>query len=295
MAGTPQGVTPGWRRMVRAGLPSGAFELLDPLFGAGTSNLPQCLTPSVSVRDADFDTHLDEVVTAATAHFAEQVETLHGPAPAPHWRTAMRRPQRWIGTYAATLRAVWRAFQPVWRSAQTLLERETARVGVACVSGTLDVLLTDLNPRWRFAGRTLTIPSRTEEHIPLDGRLLVLTPTVSGAGSSVFDPDLDDLVWLGYPIPGLETLWQPDGRSAPPDALALMLGPVRAKLLRAARVPQPMQTLARMAGLTPNLATYHCGRMVDAGLLYRRRRGRRVYMGRTARGDALLDLLTGPI
>lgn len=292
VAGTSQGVPPPWRQVVRSGLPSHGLETLTPLFGSGPPNIPHCLGPSVSVRDTDFDAHLDQIIETAGAHLTEQVEELHGAAPPAAWRSVLRRPAKWLDGYAATLRSTWRSFQPVWRRATTLIDRETTRIGVASVRGGFDMVLADLNPRWRYRDQTLSIPIRQAEWFDLAGRRLVLTPTVSGAGASIFDPDLPDQIWLGYPVPGLDSLWRPGRPIEQRDALELLVGPVRARLLRAAHVPVPMRTLAEAAGCAPNVATYHCAQLVDAGLLTRRQRGRHVYVGRTDRGHAVVDLLS---
>jgi hypothetical protein len=127
--------------------------------------------------------------------------------------------------------------------------------------------------------------------VVLGNRRLVLTPTVSGAGASIFDSNLADQVWLGYPVSGLSTLWLNSDTKMAEDVLGSLLGPVRARLLHLAGPLQPMSWLARSADCAPNSATYHCSHLVNAGLLYRERRGRHIYVGRTERGSALIDLL----
>lgn len=291
-AGKAQGVPPAWRSAIRAGLPADGLRTLAPLFGGAASNLPHCLTPSVSVRDTDFDAHFDQIVTAARQRLVPEVSELHGQRIPAVWQPVIRQPVRWIDAYAGTMRSAWKVFRPIWERARPLLDREIARVGTAAVRGALDGVLSALSPRWGYAAENLLIPDSQPGAFPVAGRRLVLTPTVSGLGASIFDPDCEDKVWLGYPVPGLSMLWQGQDR-APGDGdnLALVLGRMRARLVRDADGRLTMRQLAGALGCAPSVVTYHCAQLVDAGLLYRIRQGRQVLVGRTGRGDALLDLL----
>jgi DNA-binding MarR family transcriptional regulator len=107
----------------------------------------------------------------------------------------------------------------------------------------------------------------------------------------VFNLDEPELVWFGYPMPGLETLTAPM-LPAGTDALTLLLGPIRATILRALARPVTMGTLATQLNSGPSTATYHCVQLASAGLVFRRRDGREVRVQRTPRGDALVDLLS---
>ncbi|GIJ12072.1 hypothetical protein Van01_52860 [Micromonospora andamanensis] len=292
-AGRPQGVPPFLRSAVRSNLPYEATRLLTPMFGPSASSIPHCLTPSVALCDVDFESHLNQIATAAHERLTEQVTELYGETTPDHWGWALRRPGRWVDAYVAMLRSVWEVFHPHWQRAQPLLDREIVRVGTASVRGALDAVLADINPRWRFRDESLLIPDRHPAHFALDGRRLVLTPTVSGVGASIFDPDMADMLWLGYPVPNLWRTWQEQRPGRRQDPLALVLGPMRATLLRHAGSGLSMSQLACLLHCAPSVVTYHCTSLVDAGLLYRERRGRQTHVRRTERGDALLDLLSG--
>ncbi|GHJ53007.1 hypothetical protein Nm8I071_23140 [Nonomuraea sp. TT08I-71] len=291
VGGRPQGVPPLLRSAVRANLPYEANRLLEPMFGPSASSIPHCLTPSVSVRDMDFDSHLHQIATTAHERLTDQVAALYGDTTPGPWGWALRRPGRWVDAYIATLRSVWEVFRPHWQRAQPLLEREIVRVGTASVRGAFDGVLAGLNPRWHYRDETLMIPDRHPEHFALNGRRLVLTPTMSGVGASIFDPDMTNMLWLGYPIPHLWTSWENQPPHRRQDPLALVLGPMRATLLRQAGSNLGMGQLADLLHCAPSVITYHCTTLEDAGLLYRERRGRHTHLRRTTRGDALLDLL----
>jgi hypothetical protein len=291
VAGRPQGVPPGWRQLVRGGLPADAAAVLAPLFRPGTSVLPDCLTPSVLVGDRDLDEHLDRVVAAATDRLDREVEQLYGPHPPAAWRAVLAGRARWVGRYALVLRAGWAAFRPVWRRAERLIDHEIGRIGTAAVRGALDGVLAGLGQRWQYTDGTLSVADPEPTTIELAGRRLVLVPSVSGAGAALLG-DTPDLVWLGYPPPGLAALYQDTDAAPPnPDLLGTVLGPLRARILRAAGPAPSMGQLAGVLNCPRPTVTYHCTQLVQAHLLERHRHGKQVHIRRTQRGDALLDLL----
>ncbi|WP_204015836.1 hypothetical protein, partial [Micromonospora andamanensis] len=290
LAGRPQGVPAFLAHAIRAGVPYDATRLLAPLFGPNATSIPHCLTPSVAVQDLDFASHLDHIATAASERLADEVAVLHPGEIPSHWQWVLRRPDKWIDAYVTTLRAAWNVFLPYWRLAQPLLDREIVRVGTASIRGCLDGVLSDLGPRWRYHEERLLIPDSHPEQFTVGDRRLVLTPTISGTGASVFDPDVADMVWLGYPTPGLHELWRPDQRPQNKDPLTLVLGPMRATLMRNADLNLSMSQLADLLHTAPSVVTYHCTALIDAGLLYRERHGRRIRVRLTGRGRALIDL-----
>ncbi|MGA5423374.1 hypothetical protein [Streptomyces lavendulocolor] len=113
---------------------------------------------------------------------------------------------------------------------------------------------------------------------------------VARARPSAEDPEL---LRAGYPLPGLGRLaHRSTGPHAPParDRLDLVLGPVRAALLRPARRRPSVSEAAGRAHITVSTATYHCDRLARSGLLRRLRHGREIRLCLTDDGAALLDL-----
>jgi DNA-binding MarR family transcriptional regulator len=86
------------------------------------------------------------------------------------------------------------------------------------------------------------------------------------------------------------------GTALPPargDALELLLGPVRARVLTAVTGPLTMGELATLTRLTPSAITYHCERLDAAGLVRRERQGREVRVTLTPRAERLTELFDG--
>lgn len=295
LGGPRQGVAREWTRLVRAAVPATAVLALRPIVERSTVLLPDCLSP-VGVGDQAFPTQLERIADTPPEQLLRGVAELFDGVPPPAWQLAMARPRRWLGQYVTALAAAWRAYAPVWRHLTGSRARETGRVGIAAVSGGLDVLLADISPRARFDADTLYLPGRGPRHVPLADRRLLLVPLASGTTASVFSLDAPDRVWIGYPLPGLDRRPAGDlvdaGTAARYDALATVVGPVRAAMLRALRQPMTMGALARRLNARPSTVTYHSEQLASAGLVVRRRGGREVRIERTARGDAVVDLLS---
>jgi DNA-binding transcriptional ArsR family regulator len=88
-----------------------------------------------------------------------------------------------------------------------------------------------------------------------------------------------------YPTSGIADLWAPDTR--PDDALASLLGRRRAQVLFQLDRPASTLELAQRMGVGSGSVSEHLAVLRRAGLVMRRREGRRVIYARTARGDDL--------
>ncbi|GAA4975419.1 ArsR/SmtB family transcription factor [Streptomyces hyderabadensis] len=292
--GRGHGVPVQWRQLVLDAVPAAAGRVLRPLFDPGYSVIPDCVTPTASMPRGDVLTQCEQLRDLSADVLLAELETEFGGAVPAQWRPVVDRPAQWIRAYAQVVQAVWRAFVPVWERARPLLERETERVGSAVVRGCADTVLSGLSSRSRLTDDLLLLPDPQSDTYTLDGRRVVLVPVVSGPGTCMFALDRTDLVWIGYPLPGLGRLWDADAGPRPDpdgDTLALVVGDVRARVLRAVAAPATMGDVAVRVGCSPANLTHHCARLEQSGLIVRRREGQYVRLGRTPRGDALVDLL----
>ncbi len=288
-----QGVSPRWRALVRAGISESPAAVLGPLFAPGSSVIPDCVTPTACMPGGDVATLCAQIADLPTDVLLAELEAEFGASVPERWRPVVDRPRQWLHAYARLSQGVWREFEPVWKQAQPHIRRETERVGAAVVQGCADLVFQDLSPRFRLRDGSLHLPDPQAGTFRLNGRRLVLVPIVSGPGASMFALDRPDLVWIGYPLPAVGRIWEASARTAAPrtDALSLLVGPLRAAVLRAAAQPLTMGQVARLLGCSAANATHHCRQLADAGLIERQRHGRHVRIRRTERGDAVVDLL----
>ncbi|MEV8375576.1 winged helix-turn-helix domain-containing protein [Kribbella sp. NPDC056861] len=289
LGGPRQGISPDWIRSIRRELPVDAAQAVIPMFDRTRALLPSCLTP-LGIDGAPVKDQLAQVADVSPDELSEGVDQLgEGDVPQP-WQSALRQPRRWLSLYVRVLSAAWQAYAPIWQQSTALRARETERIGAAAVTGGLDVLFASLSNRVRYDAETLYLSDRHPYRVELAERPVVLVPLVSGATASVFNLDEPEQAWLGYPVPGLSRL----GTSTPEatDSLTLLIGPIRASILRALNRPSSMGGLADHLDAGPSTATYHCTQLAAAGLVLRQRAGREVRIQRTPRGDALVDLLS---
>ncbi|WP_133884593.1 helix-turn-helix domain-containing protein [Streptomyces sp. BK208] len=292
--GRSHGVPRRWRQLIRTAVSRVGPTVLNPLFAPGYSVIPDCVTPTVCMPDGDAASQFAQLADLSPDTLLDELETEFGGTVPPQWRLVVDHPQQWIHAYVGLLQCVWREFHPIWRSAEGLIRRETERVGAALVQGCAEAVLQGLSGRFHLAGDSLQLPDPQGTTYTLDERRLVLVPVVSGPGASMFAMDRTDMVWIGYPLPGIGRLWESSAVPVEPtkDALSLVVGQLRAVILRAAAQPLAMGELAVLLNCSPANATHHCSHLVDAGLLERHREGRNVRIGRTERGDAVVDLLS---
>ncbi|MFI1722638.1 ArsR/SmtB family transcription factor [Streptomyces sp. NPDC020489] len=293
LGGRSQGVHPRWRRALRSAVPERAEAVLRPLFAREYSMVPDCLTPTAPLWETDLSVQLERLAEVPSDVLLRELETDFAGTVPRQWQGVVDRPKAFIHAYAAILGAVWEAFGPIWARAGSLLARETERVGVAAVSNALPLVLSGLGPKIRFSGQTLSVPDPHPETFERGTRRVVLVPIVSGNAASVFSFDRHDAVWFGYPVPGLDTLWKAEQAAPAKDPLKLMVGSLRARILRELTRPCTMGSLASALNCTPATVTYHCGQLEAAGLLTRERRGQHVMARRTTSGAALVGLLSG--
>ncbi|MFD0367575.1 hypothetical protein [Streptomyces sp. NPDC127114] len=295
----PLGMPEAWRRGVREAARPGDAALMRPLLSSGAPWFPDCLALVRGVHDAGpaaSTTEVEDELDALDAdELQQEIARRFGDAVPEAWRQIADRPRSFVDAYRRLASSVWSGFSPLWRRADGLLLREAERVGVASVTGGLDAMLNTLGAAVHYADGLLELPHACPSHHVGPGRRrLVLAPLASGFSACAYSAEDPDLIWIGYPLPGLGRLTEgaEAERRTASDALGLVLGPVRATILRDAHRQPSVSETAQHAHVTVSTATYHCGQLVRAGLLRRTRRGREVRLQLTDKGAALLDLLS---
>jgi hypothetical protein len=292
VAGRRRGLPEGLRRAIQGSVTAASWESVRPLAAPGYSVVPDSVVPLPPTADVSVASQVAWLRDVPAETLLGDLDQAYGEERVPeHWRRAAHRPRRWLDGYATALTDVWSVIEPRWRRARPLLDREIERIGAAVVRGALDAVLTTFGDRIRFAGGTLRLNDLESARFTLGDRRLVFVPMLAGADATIVSLDRPGHVWIAYPVPGAQSLWQrPPAPVSTADELAAVLGPVRADLLRSLDGPMTMGRLAARAVTVPSGITYHCERLIEAGLIMRERRGREVWVLRTRRGDELLDL-----
>ncbi|SEC46888.1 DUF5937 family protein [Streptomyces sp. TLI_105] len=282
---------PWMRRIAGAAreLDLGPLHLLMPLRGHSPDFLyPPPLGPAAAfedeiaaVRGTDPALALDD--------FERALAETPGAADTAEGRRLLADPAGAVGRLADLLRAAWEALlAPEWPRLRALLEADVAYHSRRLAEGGLERLLSELHPAFDWAAETATlrVAYPGEHDRPLDGQGLVLMPSVFTWPDVVsgFDPPWQPTVV--YPARGIGGLWS-EPRDRTPEALARLLGPVRADVLCALAEPMGTTALAHLLGRAPSSVSSHLAVLRDAGLLTSRRYGHQVLYERTPLGMAL--------
>ncbi|WP_369146575.1 DUF5937 family protein [Streptomyces sp. R44] len=282
---------PWMRRIAGAarGVDLAPLQLLMPLRGHSPDFLyPPPLRPAASieeeiaaVRDTDPALALDD--------FERALAETPGAADTAEGRRVLADPAGAVARLADLLRDAWEALvAPEWPRLRALLEADVAYHSRRLAEGGLERLLGELHPAFDWAAETATlrVDYPGEHDRPLDGQGLVLMPSVFTWPDVVsgFDPPWQPTVV--YPARGIGGLWSEAGDRTP-EALARLLGPVRANVLCALAEPMGTTALAHLLGRAPSSVSAHLTVLRDAGLLTSRRYGHQVLYERTPLGIAL--------
>ena len=277
---------------VRCGLRPRARFAAQSFSTRGWRRIPESCAPLSPLADASVADHAarmrDLPVTALTEELQTDDRVLHWPQ---HWQVAAEQPRRWLNSLADASLDIWAVAEPLWLASGPLLDREIRRVGTAAVRGGMSALLSSLHPGISYRDGRFFFSAHCDRSDtlgpfgPLGSRRLVLLPLIAGRNALLFSFE-NDVCVIGYPI-------HPRPGAQPADgALATILGPVRAAILRALRRPLTVSELAAAVHCAPTTATYHLHQLAAAGLIDREKSGPSVWVSRAARGDELVDLLS---
>jgi hypothetical protein len=257
----------------------------------GGGLLPDACTPIPPLADASVADQAARMRDMPAAALTGELQAAGGILDSPaHWRAAADQPRRWLDSMADASLDAWAVAESRWRAAGPLLDREIRRVGTAAVRGGMAALLNSLHPRISYHDGTFAFTCRERSVIlcPVGPRRLALVPMIAGCDALLISFDQPEIFYIGYPVgqPG------PGPQGTAGSALATILGPVRAAILRALRQPMTVSELAAAVHCAPTTATYHLHQLAAASLITRQKSGPSVRSSRTARGEELVDLLS---
>jgi DNA-binding transcriptional ArsR family regulator len=284
--GAPAGLLVTIRKALR---PQARFAA-QPFAVRGSRLIPESCAPIPPLTDASVAEQADRLRDMPASVLTDELQAACDGHPfPPEWRVAGDQPRRWLNSMADASLDTWAVLQSRWQAAGPLLDREVRRVGTAMVRGGMAALLNSLHPRLRYADGALTIEFPRDHCLTLGPRRLALLPMIAGRDALLISFERPDVCYIGYPVrqpsPGTQAV--ADG------ALAMILGPLRATILRALRQPLTVGQLAAAVQCAPTTATYHLQQLAAAGMITREQCGTSVRVSRTIRGDELIALLSG--
>jgi DNA-binding transcriptional ArsR family regulator len=230
----------------------------------------------------------DPVVVAAqlAKHYPDGL-----PAPLVPFRD---RPERALAELADGLHAYWRgAIEPHWPGMRAMLDEEVLHRARALAADGPDALLAGLHERVRWERPVLTLVKPLEHADRAVDKRLLLVPLIFSRGALMCSTDDPEVVAVSYQSRGAAVLAGDDRPTPEPaaDRLAILLGRGRSAVLRALATPASTATLADHLNLAPSTVSEHLAALSAAGVVTRRRAGRRVLYQLDPSGTALLTLL----
>lgn len=277
-----------WYGRVRPRLAGVDWRLLADLVQIPTLVIPTfvCMPPATS--QPNLDVELAALVTTPPEAVRASLDTLSGPRSA-RLSALHTEPVTGLTRLVETIRAYAdAAIGPYWPRMRTLLEREVLLGAQRMATEGVHGLLNHLDPYVGLEADTLRVDHVVlAGTVRLDGRGLLLVPSVFGGPRVWSNFGSPGQPVLRYPARAVATLWERD--PAPHgQGLARVLGRTRATLLHELAVPTSTMELAERCGLTPGTVSQHLGALRDAGLVGAHRAGRFVLYARTTAGEALI-------
>ena len=259
----------------------------------GTSRYPDFLMP---IPPASAPT-IEEELAVLRATPAEVIRAqLPGYADLPdhdRFRRFVDRREESLAALADDLLAYHRAaIGPWWPAMRAALEEEVLHRARALATDGPDALLANLHDRIRWERPVLTLVKSLEHSFQAWDKRLLLVPLIFSRGALTCSTDDPHVVAVSYQARGAVVLADNSREVRPePDGLEILVGRGRAAVLRALRRSATTAGLASELGLAPSTVSEHLAALTAAGVVHRRRVGRRVLYGLEPAGVALVSLL----
>jgi DNA-binding transcriptional ArsR family regulator len=291
-----------WAEQARAGLgatPPGAplwvyGRLLDMRAGQRTPDVFHPIADSPVPRLEDELELLARTPPAAVdAQFA-----VHYPAGAPGWLAGYQRdPAGSFTALADSLAGFWQqTLRAYWPEMLGALEEEVHIRAQSIATAGAESILGDLAGVVRWEPPVLSLPKPKDSFMSTAGRRLLLVPMLFANRRVSASTDHPRWLRLTYQCRGaavLEPGPEPAAAGAGDDRLGVLVGPRRAQMLRALTVPATTSSLAAALGLPASTVSEQLTALHAAGVLHRRRAGRRVFYGLEPAGHTLLAMFGG--
>jgi hypothetical protein len=274
--GIPRGTPVDWLRAARGSQDGVHLSALAPVFSrSARPALPDCLLPRPA---AGVNVFTEELARIATTPVDVIVEQLAADAlTSAGWQLVIRNPQRWRDVYCNALERVWTELHPAWVRVADQLEAELGEIAPALVVDRLSPCA--LAPIARLG---------LGEHPVADA--CVFTPLLGGPRAG-FVQIVDGLItYVAYPSPATTAATGGPAPHEAPGDLAQLLGEPRSQLLCRVARPKSAGDLATDLMLAPSVVSHHLTFLERAGLVRRERTGRNVFVRRTERADALIQI-----
>jgi DNA-binding transcriptional ArsR family regulator len=255
--------------------------------------IPSAVAPLTPIGNLPMETQIEALRSNHNDQLRDNLVEIYGDRIPAVWRAAAEQPARWSRALGDAFADAWSGpGRDAWSRSRPALDRELRRHENLVARGATHTLLNTLSPRIQFDRGRFVLDGRVQ--VPVGNRKIVLAPMISAPDSMVVENSDPIAVVVGYALSGALGYWMPGGLPVrqSSDALATVIGHVRADVLRRLVLPMSMSSLAAELNCAPSTATHHCNTLESAGLVERIRQGKSILVRRTSRGAGLVDLFS---
>jgi hypothetical protein len=276
-----------WVRRTSAHLPRclPADSLLVTLARGGPRGVPGFLTPPARGLAGDLETELHALASTPRDAVKADVQ-LAGLLARPGGDALARDPSAGLRQLVDEIAAYWDcALAEHWSRIRTVLEAEVFRGARLLAEEGVGAVLRGLHDSITWDGSTLKIDNQREPRSAVDADELILVPSCFNWPSVVAQAS-GTSHQIVYPARGVGAVWEPSAGHT--EDLAAVLGRCRARLLAELEAPASTSDLALRTGMSIGGTSDNLSALRAAGLVARRRHGKRVLSVRTPVADALV-------
>ncbi|GAA2653521.1 ArsR/SmtB family transcription factor [Paractinoplanes durhamensis] len=284
----------GWARRAREILRTVPATAPASLFLQLPSSFPDFLDPIPETPVSTIGEQLDRFRATPAEIIDEQLATYYPAGDVPDLLRPFRDDREAaLNRLADGIAAYWdAAIAPHWPAMRAALDEEVLLRARALAADGPDALLARLHERIRWERPVLTLVKPLEHSFEAVDKRLLLVPLIFSRGALSCSNDHPEVVMVTYQSRGAALLAAEPVPHAD-DRLAILVGRGRAAVLRSLTVPASTTGLATALGLAPSTVSEHLAGLQAAGVVHRRRAGRRVLYGLEPAGIALVNLLGG--
>lgn len=256
---------------------------------------PDFVHPPPTGPLAELEDELAQMVATPTGEVRAEVRDSYRGRPLPPVLAPfLTDPAAAVRDLAQLIRVYWdRTLAGHWPRIRALLEGDVLYRARQIADGGAQRLFADIDPTVRWADDVLSIDKRADETIELDERGLLFVPSVFVWPAVLIISEPPWQPTIIYPARGVGTLWE-TARPVAPEALAALLGRVRAAILFALGTPRSTTDLAVALGVSAGGVSQHLAILRDAGLVNGHRTGRVVLYMRSPAAEDLLAAASRP-
>jgi len=254
---------------------------------------PDFLCPVPLTAAPTLDEQLDQLRATPAELIEEQFAKYYPDGDLPDFCRPFRDDrERALDRLAGGLAAYWEAaIAPHWPAMRAALDEEVLLRARALAADGPDALLSQLHERIRWERPVLTLVKPFDQSFLAVNQRLLLVPLIFSRGALMCSSDHPEIQMVTYQARGSALLASTPAPAVADDRLAILVGRGRAAVLRSLTVPATTTGLASALGLAPSTISEHLAGLQAAGVVHRRRAGRRVLYGLEPAGVALVNLL----